>query len=130
MFSGAICDLQVSGLMSRVKVSVGPTMFSAVILETPETAPYLKIGEPVMVLFKETEVIVAKGVTGAISIRNRGTAKVVSLERSAITTKIVMTHPAGRMVSVISSEGADEIGIAPGDELEWFVKMNEVSIAH
>ena len=79
MFSGAICDLQVSGLMSRVKVSVGPTMFSAVILETPETAPYLKIGEPVMVLFKETEVIVAKGVTGAISIRNRGTAKVVSL---------------------------------------------------
>jgi len=129
LFKGVISGLESTDMMSRVKVDVAGTSFSAVVLETVETAPYLVVGGAISVLFKETEVILGKGISGKISLRNRGVAKVSKVERSPILTKVTMQHAAGSMVSVISTEGAADIGIAAGDEIQWFVKQNEISLA-
>lgn len=45
--------------MSLVDVDVSGDILTATLLETPEDAPYLKVGNSVDVLFKETEVSLA-----------------------------------------------------------------------
>ena len=57
--------------ISLVDVVVENDMFTATLLETPATADYLRIGNQVTLLFKETEIALAKDLGGQISLRNR-----------------------------------------------------------
>lgn len=69
--NGQIAAIDSNSHMSLVDVAVGDDVFTATLLETPETADYLKVGNKVTLLFKETEVALAKDLSGLISLRNR-----------------------------------------------------------
>ena len=66
-----ITHIESADYISLVDLQVNTDIFSCVIIETPETAPYLFIGNKVHILFKETEVSIGKGFSGGISLRNR-----------------------------------------------------------
>ncbi len=55
-----IIHLESSASMSLVEVDVRGEIFSSIILETPQSVAYLKIGRTVGLLFKETEVLIIR----------------------------------------------------------------------
>ena len=56
--SGHISAIEISGSMSLVTIDIGQEIqLKSIIIETPETASYLVIGNEVLAIFKETEVI-------------------------------------------------------------------------
>lgn len=57
---GQIVAIDCNEHMSLVDVAVGGDVYTATLLETPESADYLKVGNRVTLLFKETEVSLAK----------------------------------------------------------------------
>ena len=126
--SGQIVGIESSQHMSLVDVSVSGHMLSAVILETPATSHYLKVGEVVTLLFKETEVSLAKNLKGEISLRNRLSAVVEAVERSTILSKVILNFKDTTIVSIISTRSVDKMQIKRGDAVEWLVKTNEISI--
>ncbi|MDE2221498.1 MAG: TOBE domain-containing protein [Candidatus Omnitrophica bacterium] len=126
--TGKIVALETSPHMSMVDVDVDGDVFCSIVLETPASAAYLKQGQPVTLLFKEAEVSIGKNLSGLISLRNRFKGTVKQLEKSPILTKVFLEYKKGQVVSIISTRSAQKLALAPGDEVEWLVKTNEVSL--
>lgn len=111
-----------------MEVDVAGELFSSIVLETPSTAAYLRAGHEVEILFKETEVSIAKGLSGQISIRNRFKAAIREIQRHDILTTVVLNYQQTSISSVISTRSADRLGLKEGDVIEWLVKTNEMSL--
>src|SRR5512139_4109973 len=89
---GRIVAIESNDHVSLVDVEISGDTFSAMLLETPENAPYLLIGNEVQVLFKETEVSLAKNLSGLISLRNRVHGSVKTVRRGAILSEVVLDY--------------------------------------
>ncbi len=126
---GKIVRLESSDVMSIVEVDVKVDIFSAIVLETPQSADYLKIGREVSLLFKETEVSIAKNLSGLISLRNRFKAMIKKLEQEKILMKIILDYQGVEIISIISTGSAQRLDLKQDDEVEWLVKTNEISLS-
>jgi molybdopterin-binding protein len=126
--TGKIVLIESSLHISMVDIDVDGDVFSSIVLETPASAPYLKQGCSVTLLFKETEVSIGKNLSGLISLRNRFKATIKRIETSDILTKVFLNYKAKEVVSIISTRSARKLDLAEGDSVEWLVKTNEVSL--
>ena len=126
--TGKIILIESSPHMSMVDIDVEGDVFSSIVLETPASAPYLQKGNTVTLLFKETEVSIGKNLSGLISLRNRFKATVKRLEKSEILTKVFLHYRSREIVSIISTRSVQKLGLIDGDEVEWLIKTNEVSL--
>ena len=125
---GKISGIESNGHVSLVDVTVGDDTFSAILLESPDDAPYLKSGNEVTVLFKETEVSLAKNLSGQISLRNRMSATVKQIRLGEILGEVVLDYRGQAVVSIVTSRSVKRLGLVEGDEVEALVKANEVSL--
>lgn len=128
--TGNILAIEHNEHMSLVDVAVGEDVFTATVLETPDTAAYLKVGTPVALLFKETEVSIAKNLSGLLTLRNRFQVTVTAIERGKIMSAVKLDYRGQAITSVVTTRGIDRIGLATGDQAEGLVKANEMVIAH
>ena len=125
---GRIADIQSSDVISLIGVDVDGDILSAVVLEGKKGILNYKKGELVQVIFKETEVGLAKNLSGLISFRNRFPAKIQTIDKGSILTKISLDYKGHRIVAIISTKSAEEMKLKESDAVEWLVKTNEVSL--
>lgn len=114
--------------ISLVELRAHGDPFSCVVIETPETAAYLRIGREVEILFKETEVSIAKNFAGEISLRNRIPGVIQKIDKGVVLARIVLDYRGLEIVSVITTRSAIRLKLQPGDHVIGLVKANEVSI--
>lgn len=114
--------------MSLVDVDVDGDIFTSIVVETAETAPYLAPGNAVLILFKETEVSLAKNLSGAISLRNRIRAVIHAIDRGVLLSAVTLDYKGMQVVSVITTRSVERLALAPGDKVEGLVKANEVTL--
>lgn len=125
-----IIHIESNAHMSLVDLAVGNDVLSATLLETPEQVDYLQVGKQVTLLFKETEVSLAKNLTGLISLRNRLQVKVKHIERGEILSAVTLDYQSYPLVSVITTRGMDRLQLEVGDQVEALIKANEVVLSH
>lgn len=126
---GHIAAIQSNGHLSLLDVAIGADTFTAILLETPESSPYLKVGAAVDLLFKETEVSLARNLTGLISLRNRFSVTVTAIVRGEIMSEVTMDYKGKRVSSIITTRAVDRLGLAVGENVEALVKANEMVVA-
>jgi len=125
---GTIAFVESTDHLSLVDVDVEGDLFTAILVETPESAAWLKNGNPVAVLFKETEVSLAKNLSGRISLRNRMAARVESIRKGKLLSEVRLDYRGHAVVSVITTRSVERLELAPGDQVEGLVKANEVTL--
>lgn len=125
---GRIISIESNDHVSLVDVDVMGDTFTATLLETPEDAPYLRLGNAVDVLFKETEVSLAKGLSGLISLRNRVKTTVKLVRSGVILSEVVMDYRGNTISSIITTRSIARMAIKAGDQVEALVKANEVTL--
>lgn len=125
---GRITAIESSEHLSLVDVAVGGDSFTAILLETPAGTPYLAIGNAVTVLFKETEVSLAKHLSGEISLRNRIPGTVKRVRQGRILSEVALDCHGQEIVSIITSRAVARLQLREGDEVEALIKANEVSL--
>jgi molybdate transport system regulatory protein len=82
-------------------------------------------------LFKESEVALARQLSGQISLRNRMPGQVVALEQGRLLTRVrlaLQDVPGSCIESLITTRSAQAMQLAIGDQLEALVKSNEMSM--
>ncbi len=126
--AGKVTQVQSSTDMSIVEVDIGGDIVSALVLETPHSAAYLKSGNTVEVVFKETEVSIGKNLAGLISIRNNFKARIKTIDAHSLLATIVLIYHAQEITSIISTQSVERLDLKVGDEVQWLVKTNEVSL--
>jgi molybdate transport system regulatory protein len=125
---GKIVAIEHNQHMSLVDVAVGEAMFAATLLETPDHVGYLQVGRDVMLLFKETEVSLAKNLQGELSLRNRFSVTVSHIERGDIMSAIGLDFMGQALTSVITTRGVNRLQLAVGEQIEALVKANEIAL--
>lgn len=123
-----IINIESADHISLVDLEKNGDIFSCVVIETPETAAYLTIGNKVHILFKETEVSIAKGEPFNISLRNRLQTKIKEIEKGKILSKIILAYQDTEIISVITTRSVKKLDLKPGDMVVGLIKANEVSI--
>ena len=128
--SGTVAAVESSAAMSLVEVDVEGDIFSSLVLETSRTNPDLVPGRRIGIFFKETEVSIAKNLSGQISLRNRMNAVVKKIEPGKILTKIFLDYKGNEIISIITTKSSRRMDLKEGDAVEALVKTTEVSLWH
>ena len=129
ILKGHIDSIKVNGDLSIVKVRVGSVLFSTILIDTPETAPYLQLENQVKIIFKETEVILGVGDMSGISLRNKMQGKVCSIESDNLLSKVSIDTEMGKITSIITSNAVNQLKIVLGMEITAMVKTNELMLS-
>lgn len=101
----------------------------ALVIDTPETANYLKQGKQVHALFKETAVIISTMAAATISIENIIPCKVKSLEHGHILSALVMENEAGTIEAILPSSTTNHLKLEQGLRINVLVKSNEIMLS-
>lgn len=123
-----ITAIQHSGTILLVDAEAEGQSFSALLIESVSRPDWLCAGNTVELVFKETEVTLAKGLQGLISMRNRMACKVEAIEGGELLSKITLRFNASSIVSVITSRAVHALQLAPGDQVDALIKANEISL--
>ncbi|MEL4455980.1 TOBE domain-containing protein [Lutimonas vermicola] len=129
ILEGHIDSIKVNGDLSIVKVRVGSAVFSTILIDTPETAPYLFVDNKVKIIFKETEVILGVGDMSGISLRNKMKGKVSHIESDTLLSKVSIDTEMGTITSIITSNAVKQLQIVQDMELTAMVKTNELMLS-
>lgn len=125
---GIVAKIQQSGAILLVDVEVSGHGFSALLIESASQPDWLQVGNNVDLVFKETEVSLAKNLQGQISMRNRMKCSVQAVERGDLLSKIKLGFSGFSITSAITTRSVDSLKLELGDEVEALVKANEVSL--
>lgn len=126
--SGTIFRIQQAGAILLVDVDVDEHGFSAMLIESAIEPEWLTAGNAIDLVFKETEVSLAKNLSGTISMRNRMKCTVLHVMRGELLSKISLKFHGYTLTSVVTTRSADSLQLTIGDEVEALVKANEVSL--
>ena len=129
ILKGHIEKLTISGSLTLIGIQVKNVGMSAIVIDTPETAPYLKIGNPITAVFKETEVIIGKGNTYEISLRNKFEGTIAIIESGELLSKLTINTLVGKISSIITTNAVNQLNLKVGTEVTAMIKTNEIMIS-
>ena len=125
---GKVVDIQSSQMISLITVEVKGDLFSSIVLEGKKVPLNYKKKDSVNVIFKETEVGIAKNLSGQISFRNRFKARIKQIDQGDLLSRLILDYNGFNIESVISTKSVREMKLKESEEIEWLVKTNEVSL--
>lgn len=123
-----IAAVDVHGSIAVVEVAVGVQRFTATMIGAGDEVAAWKTGMAVTLLFKETEVSLAKNLSGLISMRNRIPCTVTAIERGKLLSKATLDFQGHAIESIITTRSSHALSLAVGDEVEGLVKANEMTL--
>lgn len=126
--TGKITQIQKSGAIVLVDAAVCGQNFSILLIESAVQPAWLAYGCQVDLVFKETEVTLAKDLSGAISTRNRMPCKVIRVVRGELLSTVVLQFHEFTIVSAITTRSLDAMGLADEQHVEALVKSNEIAL--
>jgi len=128
ILTGKIIKAQQSGAIMLVDVDVDGHGFSALLIESASNQHWIAEGNTIDLVFKETEVSLAKNLTGMLSMRNRMNCKVLEIKRGELLSSVQLQFNYQILTSAITTRAVDNLQLTIGDEVEALVKANEISL--
>ena len=125
---GKIASVKSSENISIVEIEANGYKFSALIIGTNANTSYLDNGNDVFVLFKETEVSIAKNRTGLISLNNCLDVILKKISKGDVLTRLELDFAGFIIVSIITTRSAERLNLCVGDNLEALIKSNEITL--
>ncbi|TFW10103.1 hypothetical protein E4K72_02695 [Oxalobacteraceae bacterium OM1] len=120
--------IETEGSIALLQAAIGERRFTAMLVGVGDALQGWEAGQPVTLLFKETEVSLAKDLRGLISMRNRMPCRIVDIDKGRLLTRTVLDFDGRRIESIITTRAADALALAPGDAVEALVKANEMTV--
>lgn len=126
---GKIIKIKSDEHFSIVEMEVGGVSLKSIIIEIPESVPFLKIDSLVKILFKETEVSIAKNFSGKISLQNKLPCKIKEIERGKLLSKLILDCKGNKIISIITTAAVEQLELNQNEEVLALIKTNEVILA-
>lgn len=123
---GKIAAIESSDALVRIDVTCKKSNIVAFLLES--TKRYDRVGAAVSILFKESEVSIAKDFSGQISLQNRFECTITKIEQGALLAQITLDFYGETIDSIISSGSTKRMNLAVGDSVVALVKSTEITL--
>jgi len=125
---GKIVAITSSGSVSIVKINVNKHFISSIILKN-DTDSFIRKDANVTILFKETEVIIAKGLVENISLQNKFTGPIIELEKGEVLSTLTVQTAVGDICSMITTNAVDQLNLTLNDTVTAMIKSNEIMLS-
>jgi molybdopterin-binding protein len=125
---GTITAIESAGDISLVTILSAGESFSSLVLDTPATAAWLQVEKEIVMVFKETEMAIGKGLSGGLSLRNRFPAIVRKIDTGRILCCVELDFKGHMLQAVITARSVAELQLVRGDAVVGLVKTNEISL--
>ncbi|MGC9080843.1 TOBE domain-containing protein, partial [Sulfurihydrogenibium sp.] len=109
--------------ISNLKIKTELGEFYCLVLETPQTADYIKVGKNLKLLLKEGDFILTRE---RIYPFNSFEAKVKEVEVSEILVRVKLTSGKYEFVALITKQEFEHLSIKPEDYVFLFVKATNI----
>ncbi len=127
--TGIISKIESDSFLSIITVETDIGEFSVVLLETPNTADYMREGKKVNLLFKETEVEIFKNCSFLKNtFLNMFDADLVCIENGKILSKLTLRSGNNTFFSIIPKKSVDLLDIKEGDSINFLIRPNEITV--
>ncbi len=126
VLKGIITGKSVSENLALVDVDVSGVRFTALLIDSIEDESEITVGDRVRVLFKETEVAIASGLSGKISLRNRMDCQLNEIIKGKILTRLLLDYNGNPLEAVVTTRSSEMMGLKQGMELQVLVKATEI----
>lgn len=126
--TGVITQIQNAGAIMLVDIDVDGHAFSSLLIESTVNPIWIHMGNTIDLVFKETEVTLAKNLSGRISMRNHMFCRVMHIERGNLLSNITLQFQNYAIMSSITTRATDSLNLKVGEEIEALVKANEVAL--
>ncbi len=127
--TGNITSVETNGSLSLVKVTVGTNEVIAIVIDTPETAPFLTTENNVKVIFKETEVVLATSEYDGISMQNQLSGVIEAIEQGVLLSKVVVQTDTTSISSIITTKALKKLNLKVGSQATALIKTNEIMLS-
>ncbi len=127
---GQIHEIKISGSLSLVSIRINENiLLNSIVIETPESAPYLIKGNSINVIFKETEVVISKDKKPAISLQNRIVGTIKNIEQGELISRVILATEVGEIVAIISTNAVNLLDLKKQTEVLAMIKLNEIMLS-
>jgi len=127
---GYIKTIDTTGSLSVVSLdTLSNEVIKVIVLDTPETAPYLQLGKQVKAVFKETEVIVATAADTHISIENKIKGRVLQIEKGNLLCQLIIETQLGTISAVLTTDALVRMEITIDKDIVVMIKINEIMLS-
>lgn len=126
---GTVESLNIHENLTLATIKVGDVLMKSIVIETPETCLYLVKGNPVKVLFKETEVVIGKGDISGISLQNRLECELVHINKGVLLSELTLTTQNTTIYSIITTNAVNQLGLKVGESVLAMIKTNEIMLS-
>lgn len=127
--SAKITTIHNEGKLAHVFLESEGIQLSTIVITSEETSTYLKPDSRVHLHFKETEVVIGTDINSPVSLQNKITGRVVTLEKGKILSKVILTTNLGEITSIITSNAIDQLQLKENDNAVAFIKTNEIMLS-
>ena len=124
--SGKIENIETKNSLSFVSIKVGTATLFAIVMQTLHNSPHLKIGNPIQVIFKATEVIISTGLVDHISLQNRLAGKIYTIESGLLMSRLLLKTEIGMLTSVIPTVSVNRLELKVDSEITAMIKANNL----
>ena len=124
--SGKIENIETKNSLSFVSIKVRTATLFAIVMQTLQNSPHLKIGNPIQVIFKATEVIISTGLVDHISLQNRLAGKIYTIESGLLMSRLLLKTEIGMLISVIPTVSVNRLELKVDSEITAMIKANNL----
>ena len=122
-----IVSVDIEGSIALVEAEALGQRCTALLLGAAEARGW-QAGAAVTLLFQETEVSLARELSGRISLRNRFACRVSGIARGRLLTRVQLDCADLALSAVITTRAAQALALAEGESVEALVKANEMTV--
>jgi len=123
---GQILSVRTHQGTSLVECGTPAGTLTSVVLDTPESAPWLAVGQELSLLFKESEVWMLPG--GARFIPHCLKGEVESIHEGELLARVACRTGAGRVTSLVDRDWLARLALSVGDAIDLGVHPAAVAL--
>ena len=124
-YKGTISSIDSNGSFRQIELNVNSIPVRVITLELDAR---FRVKTLVRMLFKESEVVIAKNRTGMLSIENRYPCVITGVTAGEVFSEIIMDSPLGPITALIGRSAQDSMKLEIGDRVQAFIRSNEIAL--
>lgn len=114
--------------ISVVDLNADGDHFVSIIMEEPSFFNAISNSNDVHIVFKESDVVLAKNLSGKLSMRNCFQSKVLNIIKGEVLSEVKLAYKSSIITSIITARSLSELDIKIDDTISWLIKATSVSI--
>jgi molybdate transport system regulatory protein len=123
---GTIYKIETADGISLVDICIEDDQFSSLIINSESTNAYIKEGNKVNMLFKETEISLKNYRDKMIKRQNKAVAKIVSISKGKILSEVKLDYKGFPVTAIILTRFLDELGLNEGENAVMILRTQEI----